>query len=102
MSGPVGITGLRIRLERTIDVPCAVCGETVVTIGPSAGPHAAALHCSCCDRHRGWLPKPVANFLADAATLFGRSTEPILICNSQFKLAAPSAGAVAASISTAP
>jgi hypothetical protein len=88
------IVGLRIMLERTIDVPCAVCGKTVVTIG-----HAAALHCSWCNRHRGWLPKPAANFLADAATLFGRSTEPILICNSQF--AAPSSGADAA-VSSAP
>jgi hypothetical protein len=89
------IVGLRIILERTIDVPCAVCGATDVTIG-----HAAALHCSWCNRHRGWLPKAAANFLAEAATLFGRSVEPILIHNSQF--AAPSSGASAAEALTAP
>jgi hypothetical protein len=92
------ITGLRIRLERTIDVPCGVCGQTAVVIGPGVGPHVAALHCASCDRHRGWLPKAAANFLTATVTLFGRPTEPITISNSQFAQASEAAplGAIAA------
>ena len=50
------LAGLRIQLERTKDVPCGVCGQTVVVIGKAAGPQVAGLHCASCDRHRGWLP----------------------------------------------
>jgi hypothetical protein len=82
------LLGLPIRLERTIDGPCAECGETAVIIGSSAGPHAASLRCKRCDRHRGWLPKTVADFLTDIVVRFGRPTEPITIRNSE--LAAPS------------
>jgi hypothetical protein len=99
MSGPANITGLRVRLERTIDGPCAVCGETAVVIGAGAGPHAAALHCSCCNRHRGWLPKTVADFLTDLVVRFGRPTAPITIRNSEL---AATSGASAAEASTAP
>jgi hypothetical protein len=57
------LAGLRIQLERTKDVPCGVCGQTVVVVGKAAGPHVASLHCASCDRHRGWLPKTIADFL---------------------------------------
>ena len=49
------LVGLRIRLERTIDVPCGVCGHMVVVIGQGAGPHVASLHCAARERHRGWV-----------------------------------------------
>jgi hypothetical protein len=80
--------GLRIQLERTIDGHCAECGETTVVIGFSSGSHAASLRCRRCDRHRGWLPKTVADFLTGVVVRFGRPTEPITIRNSE--LAAPS------------
>jgi hypothetical protein len=86
------LMGLRIRLERTIDVACAECGETVVAIGSGAGPDFPALRCTCCERHRGYLPNAVADFLVTAIEKFGRPTAPITIRDSQ--LAAPS-GAVA-------
>ena len=57
------IVGLRIRLGRTIDTPCAACGHSIVVIGQGAGPHAAGLLCVGCDRHRGWLPRGVTEFL---------------------------------------
>jgi hypothetical protein len=80
------LIGLRIQLRRTIDVPCRACGGgvTVVVIGPGAGPHVASLHCAACDRHRGWLPKTIAEFLLETISRFGRPREPITIQDSEF------------------
>ena len=79
--------GLRVRLERTVDTPCVTCGETVVVIGEGAGPHAASLRCAGCDRHRGWLPRTITNFLSETVRLFGVPDEPFLIRDaSQTKL----------------
>jgi hypothetical protein len=78
------LVGLRIRLTRTIDAPCAVCGESVVVVGHGAGPHVAALHCMACSRHRGWLPKAIAEFLLAAVSQFGWPPEAILIRNPEF------------------
>ena len=76
--------GLRIQLERTNDVPCGVCGQTVVVVGKAAGPHVAGLHCAACDRHRGWLPKTIADFLMESVSRFGWPIEAITIRNPQF------------------
>ena len=79
------LVGLRIKLERTIDVPCGVCGQTTVVISPGAGPHVAGLHCAACDRHRGWLPKAAFDFLLVMVARFGWPSDPITIRNSQFQ-----------------
>jgi hypothetical protein len=50
-----------------------------VVIGEGAGPHAGSLRCAGCDRHRGWLPHIIANFLSETARLFGVPNEPFLI-----------------------
>ena len=71
------IVGLRIRLRRTIDAPCATCGDSTVAIGEGVGPHAAGLHCVGCHRHRGWLPRPIAEFLVEIVARFGQPHEPI-------------------------
>jgi hypothetical protein len=81
------LIGLQIKLARTIDVPCAECGETAVAIGSSAGHPIAALRCICCERYRGDLPKAVAEFLVTAIYMFGRPNVPITIRDSL--LAAP-------------
>src|SRR6476620_8700506 len=78
------LAGLRIQLERTKDVPCGVCGQTVVVVGKAAGPHVASLDCATCDRHRGWLPKTIANFLMETISRFGWPTEAITIRNPEF------------------
>jgi hypothetical protein len=78
------LTELRMRLERTKDVPCGVCGQTVVVIGKGAGPHVASLHCASCDRHRGWLPKAIADFLLGTISRFGWPPEAITIRNPEF------------------
>src|SRR6478736_1600980 len=75
------LAGLRIQLERTKDVPCGACGQTVVVVGKAAGPHVASLHCATCDRHRGWLPKTIADFLLETISRFGWPTEAITIRN---------------------
>ena len=81
------LIGLRIQLRRTIDKPCSACGGgvTVVVIGPGAGPHIASLHCAACDRHRGWLPKTIAEFLLEAISRFGRPSEVVTIQDSELK-----------------
>jgi hypothetical protein len=78
------LTGLRIQLERTKDVPCGVCGQTVVVIGNGAGPHVASLRCASCDRHRGWLTKEIADFLVGTISRFGWPSEDITIRNPEF------------------
>ena len=99
MTDQTTLIGLPIKLQRTIDGPCAVCGETAVIIGAGAGPHVASLRCACCDRRRGWLPKTVADFLTNLVVRFGRPTDPITIRNSEL---AATLGASAAEASTAP
>jgi hypothetical protein len=86
------LAGLRIRLERTKDVPCGVCGHTVVVVGKAAAPHVASLHCASCDRHRGWLPKTIADFLMETISRFGRRNEAITIRNPEFAQARPRFG----------
>lgn len=78
------LAGLRIQLERAKDVPCGVCGQTVVVVGEAAAPHVASLHCATCDRHRGWLPKTIADFLLETISRFGWPTEAITIRNPEF------------------
>jgi hypothetical protein len=90
---------LPIKLERTVDGPCAVCGETAVVIGSSAGPYTASLRCLRCGRHRGWLPTTVADFLTALVVRFGRPTAPITVRNSEL---AATSGVRAAEASTAP
>ena len=97
------LAGLRIQPERTKDVPCGVCGQTVVVVGKAAGPHVASLHCATCDRHRGWLPKTVADFLTEAISRFGSPTEAITIRNPEFaqaKATAPLGARAVAIVST--
>jgi hypothetical protein len=91
------LLGLQITLARTIDIACAECGETAVAIGSGTNTDILALRCICCQRHRGHLPKAVADFLVTAIDKFGRPIVPITVRDSQ--LAAPS-GAVAVEIST--
>ena len=98
------LTGLRLRLERTIDVPCAVCGQTVVVIGKGDGSHVASLRCASCFRQRGWLPVAIAEFLAELINRFGRPSDAITIRNSEFAQANATAplGALAAAQKSAP
>jgi hypothetical protein len=69
-------------LERTIDVPCGVCGHTVVVIGPGTGPHVASLRCIDCDHHRGWLPRTITEFLLASISRSGWPDEAITISGS--------------------
>ena len=75
------LAGLRIQLERTKDVPCGVCGQTVVVIGKGEGPHVASLRCASCDRHRGWLSTTIADLLVETINRFGRPPEAVTIRN---------------------
>jgi hypothetical protein len=78
------LAGLRIQLERTKDVPCGVCGQTVVVIGKGDGPHVASLRCASCDCHRGWLSPAIADLLVETINRFGRPPEAVTIRNPKF------------------
>jgi hypothetical protein len=95
------LVGLRIRLQRTIDTPCGACGETVVVISHGAGPRAASLRCASCERHRGWLPKAITEFLLTAINQFGWAPDAITIRNSEFATANDDAVPVGASTAEA-
>jgi hypothetical protein len=74
MSDYVVLIGLRVRMRRTTDRPCGVCGESVIVIGLGAG-----LHCARCMRHRGRLPQSVADFLIETIAKFGQPPATITI-----------------------
>ena len=84
------LVGLRIRLERTVEVPF-ICGKTAVVCGSSSGPHLAALRCLACDAHRGFLSRATGEFLVAAIERFGRPRDPIIVRNSAAPIGADAA-----------
>ena len=84
MIDATALVGLRISLDRMIDVCCGAFGQTIVVIGNDAGPHVASLDCATCNRHRGWLPKAIADFLVPTIMRFGRPSEAITIRSPEF------------------
>lgn len=66
--------GLKIRLERSKDIPCGVCGTTTAAIGQDND-----LRCAACGRRRGRLPATISNFLTAAISEFGRPSTAIII-----------------------
>ena len=76
------LKGMVVSLERTTDRPCRSCGATLVVVGEPKGPHLAALYCTGCDRHRGWLSKQVADFLIETVRLFGAPDVPLVVRDS--------------------
>ena len=64
--------GLHVRWDR--GVPCC---DGVVTICAGKGPHAYSLRCSTCDNFRGWLSKPAATFINEAARVYGASRDAV-------------------------
>jgi hypothetical protein len=69
---PDPIIGLLVRPDD--DCPC---GEQTTVIEPAGEPHAGALVCRACGKHRGWLPRRVREFIISIIDQFGRPTEPI-------------------------
>jgi hypothetical protein len=74
-----------------------------VVIGKGVDPHIASLHCANCDRHRGWLPKAIADFLMATISQFGWP-EAVTVHNPEFAQANATAplGARAAPQKSAP
>jgi hypothetical protein len=58
--------------------PCR-CGAVTATIGSSAGPHHASLHCARCDNFRGWLCAESYRFINAVIDEFGRPDQPITV-----------------------
>jgi hypothetical protein len=71
---PAGIIGLEVRLPHGCQ-----CGHDLLIVGQGKGPHAAALTCSRCSRHCGWMSHESHTFLTETVRLFGRPSDPIEI-----------------------
>jgi hypothetical protein len=68
------LIGFRVRLPDT----CR-CGAATAVVGAGKGPHAGELKCAVCERHRGWLSKDFASFIASITKKFGAPTTPIVL-----------------------
>ncbi len=69
------VLGLEVKMPWR---PCQ-CGAVTATIGSSAGPHCASLHCTRCDSFQGWLCAESYYFVAGIVDHFGRPTDPIIV-----------------------
>ena len=65
-------------LSAQLSDPCQ-CGSCAVVIGEGKGPHRAALFCSRCEGHRGWMANEAHSFIAKVVKKFGKPTKPIRI-----------------------
>jgi len=72
------LTGLKVKLDRPVDRERPCC-RNVCNIGPGKGPHAGELLCSGCGRHRGWLSKETAKWIAAVVSKFGAPTAPMIV-----------------------
>jgi hypothetical protein len=68
-----------IGLTVTLPDECPRCGEYIAAIGAGCGPHRAALLCSKCRRHRGWMSETSFDFVAESVRQFGRPVDPISV-----------------------
>jgi hypothetical protein len=72
--------GLTVQLVDSNDQHHADCGD-LATIEPGKGPHAAALRCMACGKHRGWLGFKEFNFINALVARYGPPTEAIVLRN---------------------
>jgi hypothetical protein len=72
---PEPLRDLELKLDRDID-RIGRCCENRAAIHAGKEPHGGELRCSHCDRHRGWLSKTTANFLAGVIERFGQPATP--------------------------
>jgi hypothetical protein len=70
--------GMMVRLDRDIDRQKPCCSNTAV-IRPGKAQHAGELRCATCNKHRGWLPQTVLNFITETTQRFGAPPEPVVI-----------------------
>jgi hypothetical protein len=57
--------------RKKLNVNCPHCASTTALIGPGAGPHAARLTCSECDRFIRWVGKRELAAITALETVFG-------------------------------
>jgi hypothetical protein len=68
------LIGFRVRLP-----DLCRCGAATAVVGAGKGPHAGELLCAVCDRHCGWLSRPVADWLTSIVNKFGAPDAPIVV-----------------------
>ena len=72
------LIGLQVKLDRPVDREKPCC-RNICVIEAGKGPHAGALHCVDCGRHRGWVSKSSAQWIETVVTRFGAPTTPIVV-----------------------
>jgi hypothetical protein len=86
--GDPTLVGLKMKLDRPADRKQPCC-RNICMIGAGRGPHAGALHCVDCGRHRGWISKVSADWLKNVIARFGAIESPIVVCKQEPNAASP-------------
>jgi hypothetical protein len=76
------VTGTLVKLDRYGD-RVQPCHENIAVVAAGSGPHGAALLCSACGAHRGWLFKSTIRFLERTMQLYGRHDGMPVIRNTE-------------------
>ena len=72
------LLGLSVRLDRPSDRDYP-CHSNICVIGAARKPHAGELLCAICGRHRGWISKSTARWIASVIGRFGAPATPIIV-----------------------
>jgi hypothetical protein len=65
------VRGIGLEMKRKRDVPCA-CGHEIAVISDGTGPHAAALVCINCGKHREWMREILVEAIVQVTKKCGR------------------------------
>jgi hypothetical protein len=71
------LNGMRVRLERTSDMPPDNYCTTLTVICVDEDTDRAELRCACCGRHRTWLSKEMAKWMLAILKHFPTAREEI-------------------------
>jgi hypothetical protein len=76
--GEPTLVGLKVKLDRPVDRERPCC-RSICTIGAGKAQHAGEPRCTDCGRHRGWLSKSTAQWIATVVSKFGAPNGPIIV-----------------------
>jgi len=76
----IALLGLPVQLDRAGDRK-RPCHGNRAFIAEGVAMYPYGLRCATCQKHRGWLSKPEAEFLLECITQFGPPEKPFTIRN---------------------
>jgi hypothetical protein len=69
------LVGITVNVEHFQDR----CHENLARVHEGKGPHVGELRCVACGKHRGWLSRDTANWIATVINKFGAPSTPIVL-----------------------